>query len=83
MVTFISLDHYLTFWIKNGVDFSFAKLILYISYCGPALGILLAYKLSRMKDLTFFNQMFFFYFCVDSFVGFLQTFSLEKLQRDK
>ena len=70
--------------MKDGnTDFSLDRLVLYISYSGSAVGILLAYKLFKMENLTFFNQMFLLYFCVDSLVGILQTFTLEKLKREK
>ena len=80
---FILLDNCLNVWIKDGVELSLEKFILYLSYSGPALGVLLASKLLRMKNLTFVNLMFLIYFCLDSFFGFIQTFNLEKLQREK
>ena len=81
--TFILLDYCLTHWLRNGVELSMDNFILFLSYTGPALGVLLAYKLSRMKSLTFVNLMFLFYFCLDSFIGFFQTFNLGKLKREK
>ena len=69
--------------MKNGFKLSLDKLVLYLSYVGPALGVLVVYKLSKMKNLTFVNQMFLIFLSVDSFVGFLQIFYLEKLQREK
>ena len=73
----------MSFWIKNGFKLSLDKLVLYLSYVGPALGVLMVYKLSIMKNLTFVNQMFLIFLSVDSFVGFLQIFYLGKLQREK
>ena len=67
----------------GSIGFSLDRLILYLSYSGSAVGVLLAYKLFKMENLTFFNQMFLLYFCVDSLVGILQTFCLEKLQKEK
>ena len=70
--------------MKDGsIGFSLDRLVLYLSYSGSAVGVLLAYKLYKMETLTFINQMFLIYFCVDSLIGFLQTFSLEKLQKEK
>ena len=73
----------MSFWIKNGFILSLDKLVLYLSYVGPALGVLMVYKLSIMKNLTFVNQMFLIFLFVDSFVGFFQTFFLEKLRTEK
>ena len=67
----------------GSIGFSLDRLILYLSYSGSAVGVLLAYKLFKMENLTFINQMFLLYFCVDSVIGLLQTFSLEKLQKEK
>ena len=70
--------------MKDGnIYFSLDRLVSYLSYSGSAVGVLLAYKLFKMENLTFFNQMFLLYFCVDSVIGLLQTFSLEKLQKEK
>ena len=67
----------------DNIYFSLDRLVSYLSYSGSAVGVLLAYKLFKMENLTFFNQMFLLYFCVDSLVGILQTFTLEKLQKEK
>ena len=67
----------------GSIGFSLDRLILYLSYSGSAVGVLFAYKLFKMENLTFINQMFLLYFCVDSVIGLLQTFSLEKLQKEK
>ena len=83
LFTFILLNNSMSFWIINGFKLSFDKLVLYLSYVGPALGVLLVYKLSIMKNLTFVNQMFLIFLFVDSFVGFFQTFFLEKLRTEK
>ena len=78
------LESSLNLWIiGNDLEMSLDKVTMYLSYGGPALGVLLAYKLSRIQNLTFVNLMFFFFFCVDSLLGFIQIFNLEKLQREK
>ena len=67
----------------GSIGFSLDRLVLYLSYSGSAVGVLLAYKLFKMENLTFINQMFLLYFCVDSVIGLLQTFSIDKLQKEK
>ena len=49
----------MSFWIKNGFILSLDKLVLYLNYVGPALGVLLVYKLSKMKNIWLTNVRFF------------------------
>ena len=74
---------YLIFWMNDSLTFTLKKFILYLGYGGPGAGILIAYKLFKMENLTFFNKMFLLFFSVDSIVGIIQTFCLEKLQKEK
>ena len=85
MALTVTLFHYffLIFWMNNSLIFTLKKLILYLGYGGPAAGVLIAYKLFKMESLTFLNKMFLFLFSVDSIFGFIQTFCLEKLQKEK
>ena len=52
-------------------------------HTGAFLSLVIATKLFRMEDLTFFNKMFLVYFFADFFFGNLETFFLFKLWIDR
>ena len=52
-------------------------------YSGCALSALIAWRLLRMKNLTWVNKMFLVYFCIDAVFGSFETYFLFKLYRER
>ena len=52
-------------------------------YCGSSIAVSIAWKLGKMDKLTFINKMFFFYFAIDALMGFLETYYLSKIRRQR
>ena len=52
-------------------------------HAGAFLSLLIATKLLRMENLTFFNKMFLVYFSADFLFGKIETYFLFKLWIDR
>ena len=52
-------------------------------YSGAILSLVIAIKLLRMENLTFFNSMFLVYFSLDFIFGNIETYFHFKLWRDR
>ena len=50
---------------------------------GLALSAVIAWRLARMENLSFFNKMFVGYFGLDFVIGGLETYFLFKLYRER
>ena len=50
-------------------------------YAGASLSALIAQRIFGMRDKTFINKMFLWYFAVDAIMGTLNTFLLFRVQR--
>ena len=50
-------------------------------YLGASMSALIARRLFVMRDKTFINKMFLWYFAVDAIMGTLYTFLLFRLER--
>ena len=54
-----------------------------LCYWGLALSAVIAWRLARMENLSFFNKMFVGFFGLDFVVGGLETYFLFKLYRER
>ena len=54
-----------------------------VSYLGSVFSALIARNISRIKNKSFINKMFFFYFATDFIMGLIETFYLFKLKRER
>ena len=52
-------------------------------YSGASLSGILAWRLFKMENKTFFNKMFLVYFSLDFVLGMVETFFLFKLCRER
>ena len=52
-------------------------------YCGASIAATIAWKLGKMDKLTFINKMFLVYFAMDALMGFLETYYLSKIRRQR
>lgn len=52
-------------------------------YYGAYLSAKIAWRLHNIENLTFFNKFFLIYFLFDSTLGFVETYFLFKLYRDR
>ena len=52
-------------------------------HTGAFLSLVIATKLFRMEDLTFFNKMFLVYFLIDFVIGNMETYIHFKLWMDR
>ena len=52
-------------------------------YSGASLSGILAWRLFKMENKTFFNKMFLVYFSLDFVLGMVETFFLFKLYRER
>ena len=54
-----------------------------VSYLGSVFSALIARNTSRIKNKSFINKMFLFYFATDFIMGTIETFYLFKLKRER
>ena len=54
-----------------------------LCYCGLVLSAVIAWRLARVENLSFFNRMFVGYFGLDFIIGGLETYFLFKLYRER
>ena len=68
-------------------DFDFTTIIMTMEvaetacYLGALLSAFIAKRIIRMREKTFINKMFLWYFAVDAIMGTLITFLLFRIQR--
>ena len=59
------------------------EMVEVLAYLGSVLSALIARNISRIKNKSFINKMFFFYFATDFFMGIVETFYLFKLKKER